>query len=109
MRLIRPGEEKRIAPYGNWTYVVEKIAELKHSLASRLKDAKVYRIQGGPYLVRLTDFFAKMISSNTEELAILRGMIAEAEGVTPEMVEIAIEPLDTRNSKYSDELDSILN
>ena len=101
--------EKRIAPYGNWIYVVEKIAELKHSLASRLKDAKVYKVHNGPYLVRLSDFFAKMISSNTEELAILRGMIADAEGVSPDAVEIAIEPLDTRNSKYSDELDDILN
>ena len=100
---------KKIEPYGDWAYVVEKIAELKHSLASRLKDAKVYKIQGGPYLVRLSDFFAKMISSNTEELAILRGMIADAEGIAPDAIEIAIEPLDTRNSKYSDELDSILN
>ena len=74
-----------------------------------MKDAKVYKIQGGPYLVRLSDFFAKMISSNTEELAILRGMIADAEGIAPDAIEIAIEPLDTRNSKYSDELDSILN
>jgi DNA polymerase III gamma/tau subunit len=101
--------EKRIAPYGNWIYVIEKIGELKHSLASRLKDAKVYKVHNGPYLVRLSDFFAKMISSNAEELAILRGMIAEAEGVPPDAVEIAIEPLDTRNSKYSDELDDILN
>lgn len=101
--------EKRIAPYGNWIYVIEKIGELKHSLASRLKDAKVYKVHNGPYLVRLSDFFAKMISSNAEELAILRGMIAEAEGVPPDAVEIVIEPLDTRNSKYSDELDDILN
>ena len=102
-------EEKKIKLYHNWSYVLEKIGELKHSLASRLKDAKVYKVRSGPYLVRLADFFAKMISSNNEELAILRGMIAEAEGVAPETVEIAIEPLDTRASKYSDELDDILN
>ena len=101
--------KNRISPYGNWTYVLEKIAELKHSLASRLKDAKVYRVQSGPYLVRLDDFFADMLSSNTEELTILRGIIADAEGVAPDTVEIAIEPFDTHSSKYSDELDSILN
>ena len=101
--------KNRISPYGNWTYVLEKISELKHSLASRLKEAKVYSVQDGPYLVRLSDFFAKMLSSNTEELAILRGMIAEVEGVAADTVEIAIEPLDTHSSKYSDELDSILN
>ena len=102
-------KEKKIALYGDWTCVVEKIAELKRSLASRLKDAKVYKVQNGPYLVRLSDFFAKMISSNPEELAILRGIIAEVDGISPDNVEIAIEPLDTRSSKYSDELDSILN
>ena len=101
--------KSRISPYSNWTYVLEKISELKHSLASRLKDAKVYRVQNGPYLVRLDDFFADMLSSNTEELTILRGIIADAEGIAPDAVEIAIEPFDTHSSKYSDELDSILN
>lgn len=105
-----PAETQRKAvPYGNWSFVVERIAELKPSLASKLKDALVYRVSSGAYLLRIGDFFAKMVSSNLEEVSILRGVIADTEGITPDKVEIVIEPLDTRSSKFSDELDSILN
>ena len=56
----------------------------------------------------MSEIFAKMISKNSEELSILRGVIAETEGATLDSVEIVIEPLDTRASSFSDELDSLL-
>ena len=106
---LKGESQKKAAPYGNWSYVLDKIGELRQSLASKLKDSVAYRVSSGAYLIRLNDFFAKMISSNSEEISILRGIIADVEGTAIDSVEIIIEPLDTRSSRFSDELDSLFN
>ena len=100
--------ESKTAVYANWSFALERIAELRPSLASKIKDSVAYKLASGKYLVRMSEIFAKMISKNTEELSILRGVIAETEGATLDSVEIVIEPLDTRVGSFSDELDSLL-
>ena len=100
--------ESKTTVYANWSFALERIAELRPSLASKIRDSVAYRLSSGKYLVRMSEIFAKMISKNSEELSILRGVIAETEGATLDSVEIVIEPLDTRASSFSDELDSLL-
>ena len=102
-------KESKIRPYENWLYAVEKISEIKPSLSSRLSGAKAYKAPDGAYLIRMSDIFAKMLSTSTSDLAILKGIIAEAEQTAADNIELVIEPIDTRDSKYADELDEILN
>ena len=102
-------DEKKVVPYGNWSYALERIGELRQSLLSKLKDSVAYRLSSGAYLIRLSEFFAKMISGNSEEVSILRGVIADIEDASADKIEIFIEPLDTRSSRFADELDSLLN
>ena len=99
----------RISPYGDWQYVIEKIAEIRPSLASRFSGAKAYKASDGNYLVRMSEIFANMLTSSNDDLAILRGVVAETDGVSVDSVNLIIEPLDTASSRYSDELDEILN
>lgn len=106
---ISKNQESKIRPYENWEYAVEKISEIKPSLSSRLSGAKAYKATDGAYLIKMSDIFAKMLSSSTTDLAILRGIIAEAEKISADKIELVIEPIDSRESKYADELDSILN
>ncbi len=102
-------QENKISLYGNWQYVLEKISEMKPSLASRFTGARAYVLSDGGYLIRLSDIFADMLSSSVDDLSILRGVIAEAESLSADKVNIVIEPLDSKESKYSDELDALLN
>ena len=102
-------EQKKITPYDNWSYALERIGELRQPLLSKLKDSIAYRLPSGAYLIRLGEFFANMISGNSEELSILRGVIADIEDTSADKIEIFIEPLDTRSSRFGDELDSLLN
>ena len=106
---ISKNQESKIRPYENWEYAVEKISEIKPSLSSRLSGAKAYKATDGAYLIKMSDIFAKMLSSSTTDLAILRGIIAEAEKISADKIDLVIEPIDSRESKYADELDSILN
>lgn len=101
--------ESKIRPYENWEYTVEKISEIKPSFSSRLSGAKAYKVSNGAYLIRMSDIFANMLSTSTTDLAILKGIIAEAEKTTADAIELIIEPINSRDSKYADELDSILN
>ena len=106
---ITVARQSKNRPYENWMYAVEKISEIKPSLSSRLLGAKAYRASDGAYLIRMSDIFAKMLSTSTADLAILKGIIAEAEKTSADCVELVIEPIDSRESKYADELDKILN
>ena len=48
----------------------------------------------GSYLICMNSFFAGRLASSENDLKILRGVIAEREGVDPQTVRIAIEPID---------------
>jgi hypothetical protein len=53
----------------------------------------------------MNSFFASKLSGSDADLSILRGIIAEKEGVTTDNIRIVIEPLDTSSiGDFSDEI-----
>ena len=96
--------------YASWGYVLEKLGELKKSLSVQFIGAKAYFLGNGIYKIRMNPFFATKLSSSEGDLALLRGIIAEVDGVKADSVRIQIEPLGAGGaSDVYDELDSILN
>ncbi len=77
--------------YSDWGYVIEKISAIKKSLSAGIASASVYKCGEGDFILRVNDFFAKKLSQNEADFAIVRGVIAEAEGKNPEDIKINIE------------------
>lgn len=77
--------------YELWGCVIDKIRELKTSLAAAIASAAVYKYPDGSFHIRLGDFFAKKLSSSESDMAIVRGFIAETEGKTPADVTVVVE------------------
>ena len=64
--------------YDSWDYILERISALKHSLKSKLASAKVTR-SGNAFVIYLNDVFYKILSANTNDVELIRGLIAEKE------------------------------
>ena len=95
--------------YDKWQYVVERIGELKCSLSVQFTKSQAYRKPDGTFLIRMNSFFAKKLSGSDADLSILRGILAEKEGVPTEEVRVVIEPLDTSSiGDFSDEIETNL-
>jgi hypothetical protein len=99
-----------VSKYADWQSVVERIAELKASLASQFIGASAYKLADKSFLVRMSVFFANHISSSSEDLAILRGVIAENEGVLPSEINVKIEgTAQSSSGSLADELENLIN
>ena len=97
-------------PYEKWRAAVERIGELKRSLASQFASSRAYRMPSGEFVVTMNEFFAARISANAADFAILRGVIAELEGKTSDAVSVRIKV--SKPDAASDpagELESLIN
>jgi DNA polymerase-3 subunit gamma/tau len=92
--------------YGHWGAVLKKIAELKRSLSSRFVGASVYT-DGIRYVFKMRGLFADMLSKNDTDLAIVRGVIAEHEGKSPNDITVIIENDDSNGGSVSDNLEDM--
>ena len=91
--------------YEKWASVIERIGEIKRSLSVQFAKSVAYVRPDGTYLIRMNSFFASKLSGSDADLSILRGIIAEKEGVTTDNIRIVIEPLDTSSiGDFSDEI-----
>ena len=100
---------QKTVKYDKWQYVVERIGELKCSLSVQFTKSQAYRKPDGTFLIRMNSFFAKKLSGSDADLSILRGILAEKEGVPTEEVRVVIEPLDTSSiGDFSDEIETNL-
>lgn len=77
-------------PYTRWLSVVERIGEIKRSLASQFNSAKAYVIGTDTFVVEMKAFFASRLAKGTADYAILRGVIAEAEGKTQDSINVSV-------------------
>ncbi len=76
--------------YRAWQTVVDRIGELKSSLASQLKSASAYRRGKNEFIIRLNDFFAARLRANQTDFSVVRGVIAECEGIAPDSVKLTV-------------------
>ncbi len=94
-----------VVKYDGWKQIIERIGEIKASLSVQFIKSVAYRKPDGSFLVRMNSFFAQRLASNDTDLSIVRGIIAEREGIDRADVRLAIEPLDvTRSGDLADEL-----
>ncbi len=80
-------------PYSKWGRVIEKIGELKKSLSAGIASASVLRNPDGSFTIRANEFFTKKLADNEADFAIVRGVIADVEGLSRESVNIHIQAM----------------
>ena len=103
----KPVASSKPVKYEKWPYVVERIGELKCSLSVQFMKSQAYRKPDGTFLIRMNSFFANKLSGSNDDLSILRGILAEKEGVSAEQIRVIIEPLDTSSiGDFSDEIEN---
>ena len=89
-------------PYRRISRVIERVGEIRPSLPSQLQGAEAERT-GNTFVLTVKPFFADRLSSNPQNLALLRGVIAELESINPEEVILKIEKAtDTAKSARDD-------
>jgi len=104
---LNPVASSKPVKYEKWPYVVERIGELKCSLSVQFMKSQAYRKPDGTFLIRMNSFFANKLSGSNDDLSILRGILAEKEGVSAEQIRVIIEPLDTSSiGDFSDEIEN---
>ena len=98
------------ARYDGWGAVLDKLAELKPSLAVKFSGSSALRRNENTFLIRLNAFFAGLLMKSEGDLSVLRGALAEETGLSRDSVKLEIEPLDaTHPSDFSDEIADVLN
>lgn len=78
-------------PYAAWGKVLERIGEIKKSLSCQFVSAKAYKTSEKSFLIYMSDFFAERIKNSDSDMAILKGVIAEKEGISSAEISITVE------------------
>ncbi len=98
-----------VIPYGRWDSVTERIGELRRPMGSWFKNSEAYRSGKSNFVVRMEPFFTSRIKASDSGFAILRGVIAEAEGLTPDSITVTvIEKNEKQGSSLADELEKLI-
>ena len=100
-------EKKDLALYADWGSALKKIAELKRSLSVGFAGASVYTDGDGLFVIRMSGFFLEKLKSSATDMAIVRGIIAEQEGKSPEQITLTIENKDNQLQNNSSDIESL--
>ena len=95
-----------ISIYQRWGSVIERVGEVKKSLAARIASASVYTDSKGNFLIKLNGIFANMLSSSETDISIVKGIIGEIEGKNAAEIRLAVE---TTEKPVSDAFAEIVN
>ncbi|MBQ4071307.1 MAG: DNA polymerase III subunit gamma/tau [Clostridia bacterium] len=85
-------KQQNAGVYSAWGAVLERIAEIKKPLSSQFVGAVAHRTGEYSFVIKMNRFFADRLKSSAQDSAIVRGAIAEAEGVSPDKVTVSFEP-----------------
>ena len=101
--------EKTSIPYSKWGRAVAAIESAKAAIYSPLAKAVALVMPDGSYLIKLDKFFVSIIGGNPENMAILKGAIAECEAKNPADISVAVVPKEVGEvSTLADELENAL-
>ena len=101
--------EPTTVQYSKWSRVVSGVETAKASIHSPLAKAVALKMSDGSFLIKVDAFFVKIISENRENMAILRGLIAECEGVGADSVSVKVVPkMAGETSTLADEIEKAL-
>ena len=95
--------------YSLWGKVVEQIGSAKPSIQSPLAKAVALKYPNASFLIKIDSFFVRIIAENQENMAIIKGAIAEAENLTPDKINLKIAPKSSdEKPTLADELERAL-
>lgn len=77
-------------PYARFASVVERIGEIKRSLSVQFIGAACLKTAENAFTLVMSPFFAKKLSENVQDLAIVRGLLAEEEGCQPADIRLTV-------------------
>lgn len=83
-------DNKETTSFDGWSAVLERIAEIKKPLSSRFFGSRAYK-RGDTYIIKMNSFFIARLNDSEQDLAIVRGAIAEHEGIPSSSVKLALE------------------
>ena len=96
-----------LALYGEWGSVLKKVSELKRSLSAGFAGASVYTDGNTRFVVKMNHFFAEKLRSDSNDMAILRGVLAEHEGKAPAEINLVIEDNDRTEKKSHQSIEEL--
>ena len=102
-------EPKKIAKpeiYVNFGAVLERIAEIKKSLSSQFVGARASRLSDTSFLVEMSGFFAAKLNGSPADMSILKGVIAELEGLSPADISVTVKEK-SAGASFSSDLDNL--
>ncbi len=106
----KPLENKPISDaislFDGWGAVLERIAEIKKPLSSRFFGSRAYK-KGDTYIIKMNGFFISRLKESEQDLAIVRGAIAEYEGINAPDVKLSLEAKEALDNGASSDLDNI--
>ena len=77
-------------PYARWGRVVAAVEATKPSLLTVVQKALVLVMPDGSYLIKLEKFWIKYMNEKSENVLILKGLIAECENKSPDEIRVTI-------------------
>ena len=95
-----------VEDYGSFSSVLERIAEIKKSLSSQFVGAKAYRLSEKAFSIEMSGFFAAKLNGSPADMSILKGVIAEIEGIDPKDVTVTVKEK-ARGASFSSDLDNL--
>ena len=89
--------------------MVSGVEGAKTSIYSPLSKAVALAMPDGSFTVKIDRFFVKIIAENRENMAILKGLIAECENKNPEDIVINVLPKEAGEvATLADEIENAL-
>lgn len=88
--------------YGEWGSALKKISEVKISLSVGFAGASAYTDGHGKFVIKLNSFFCEKLKSNQTDYAIVKGVLAENEGVSPADITLVLETIDNAQKNSAD-------
>ncbi len=86
-----PEHSSEVKKLNNWNDIIDRIGELKPSLASQFGSSSAFVLPDETIVIKMNEFFASRLAASIPNLAIVRGVIAEMRGTSPDRVLIRIE------------------
>ena len=102
-----PKANRPLSLYSGWGVTLKKISELKKSLSVGFAGASVYTDGSGRFVIRMSGFFADKLKGDATDMAIVRGVIAEQEGTSPDKISVVIENNVAQSSESGDTLEDL--
>ena len=94
-----------------WDNVLQQLKKdlSETTISTWFDELEAVDIQGNTFILMLKPFFADRLASNPQNLSLLRGVIAEIEGLSPEEVTLKIEKATDATQSARDELENLFS